>query len=112
MNLPAITHVDGSARVQTVDDSSNKRFYALLKAFDELTGCPIVLNTSFNVKGEPIVCTPEDALRCFITTDIDCLVVGDFIIDRDKNSLDMLRYILSRDVPARSGITHDVYTFI
>ncbi|MGB8192329.1 MAG: carbamoyltransferase [Chitinophagaceae bacterium] len=112
MNLPAITHVDGSARVQTVDDVTNKKFYSLLKAFDEFTGCPILLNTSFNVKGEPIVCTPEDALRCFITTDIDCLVINDFIIDRDSNGLDMLRYILSRDIPARSGITHDVYTFI
>lgn len=112
LELPAITHVDGSARVQTVHRETNERFYGLLEAFGSLTGCPILLNTSFNIKGEPIVCTPEDAIRCFVTTDIDCLVIEDFIIDRDENSLDMLKYLLLYTFPGKSGIQHDVYTFI
>ena len=110
--LPAITHIDGSARVQTVAQLTNPSFYGLLEAFDKLTGCPILLNTSFNVKGEPIVCTPEDALRCFITADIDSLVIGDYIIDRKDNNLDVLRYVLIRDYPAKDGIVHNVYTFL
>ncbi|WP_046759070.1 carbamoyltransferase family protein [Kordia jejudonensis] len=111
--LPAITHVDGSARLQTVTKEANGRFYELLKAFDEITECPILLNTSFNVRGEPIVCTPEDAIKCFVNTDIDCLVLGDFIIDRSQNNFDLLRLFLQNDVnQAKSGIEHDVYTFI
>jgi carbamoyltransferase len=74
--LPAVTHVDGSARLQTVEAAANPRFHALLQHFHEATGCPILLNTSFNVRGEPIVCTPEDAVRCYRGTDIDRLVVG------------------------------------
>jgi carbamoyltransferase len=110
--LPAITHIDGSARVQTVHRQTNPRFYELLRAFDRLTGCPIVLNTSFNVKGEPIVCTPEDALNCFITSGIDYLVMEDFAIDVKENDFDLLRSIL-QDLPARKkGIRGDVYTFI
>ncbi|WP_217602627.1 carbamoyltransferase [Chitinophaga sp. GbtcB8] len=112
LELPAITHVDGSARVQTVHRDTNERFYGLLEAFGSLTGCPILLNTSFNIKGEPIVCTPEDAIRCFVTTDIDCLVIEDFIIDREENSLDILKYLLLYTFPGKSGIQHDVYTFI
>jgi carbamoyltransferase len=81
--LPAITHVDGSARLQTVDVSTGHRFGKLLEAFDRRTGCPILLNTSFNVRGEPIVCTPEDAILCFARTKIDALVLEDFLIDRD-----------------------------
>lgn len=111
LDLPAITHVDGSARVQTVDRATNQRFFDLITAFDKITGCPILLNTSFNIKGEPIVCTPEDALRCFITTDIDCLLLEDFLIDRDENDLDLLQLLLFND-QAKSGITHDVYTFV
>lgn len=113
LDLPAITHVDGSARVQTVNQQTNQRLYDLLTAFEQATGCPILLNTSFNVKGEPIVCTPEDALKCFITTDIDCLVMQDFIIERTDNNFEFLEYLLMFDT-ARSvqGITHDVYTFI
>ncbi|WP_298427777.1 carbamoyltransferase [uncultured Kordia sp.] len=111
--LPAITHVDGSARLQTVTKEANGRFYELLKAFDEITDCPILLNTSFNVRGEPIVCTPEDAIRCFVDTDIDCLVLGDFIIDRSQNNFDLLRLFLQNDAnKIKSGIEHDVYTFI
>ena len=111
LDLPAITHVDGSARVQTVSSSTNERFSKLLKYFYEITGCPILLNTSFNVRGEPIVCTPEDALKCFITTDIDCLILEDFIISRNDNDFDLIAWMINLQAKA-SGIVHDVYTFI
>ena len=78
--LPAITHVDYSARVQTVDPHRHGRFYRLLRAFEQLTGCPVLVNTSFNIRGEPIVCTPEDAYRCFLATDMDVLVLEDCVI--------------------------------
>ncbi|HEY2415332.1 MAG TPA: carbamoyltransferase [Pirellulaceae bacterium] len=78
--VPAITHVDYSARVQTVDERRNPRFYRLLKAFYEKTGCAVMINTSFNVRGEPIVCTPQDALRCFQATNIDVLVVENYVL--------------------------------
>jgi carbamoyltransferase len=78
--LPAITHVDGSARVQTVDAARHGRFRRLLEAFDRRTGTPALVNTSFNVRGEPIVDTPADALRCFLHTDMDTLVIGDFVL--------------------------------
>jgi carbamoyltransferase len=81
-DVPAITHVDYSARVQTVDRERNPRFHALLQAFHQRAGCPMLVNTSFNVRGEPIVCTPQDALRCFHATDMDVLVLGDFVIER------------------------------
>lgn len=77
---PAITHVDFSARVQTVDQKRDKRFWNLLKEFEKLTECPVLINTSFNVRGEPIVCSPEDAWNCFMNTDMDVLVMGDSII--------------------------------
>jgi carbamoyltransferase len=75
-DIPAVTHIDYSARIQTVSAETNPRFHALLKAFERRTGCPVLVNTSFNVRGEPIVCTPEDAYRCFMGTEIDTLVVG------------------------------------
>jgi carbamoyltransferase len=78
--IPAVTHVDYSARVQTVDAERNPRLTSLLKAFFTRTGCPVLVNTSFNVRGEPIVCTPEDAYRCFLGTEMDALVVGDYIM--------------------------------
>jgi carbamoyltransferase len=78
--VPAVTHVDYSARLQTVDESRNPRFYRLLEAFDRLTGCPVLVNTSFNVRGEPIVCTPADAYRCFLATAMDALVLEDVVI--------------------------------
>ncbi len=78
--IPAVTHVDGSARVQTVSPTQNPRFHALLTAFHRRTGVPVLLNTSFNVKGEPIVNTPQDAVRCFLGTQIDLLVIDDFVI--------------------------------
>ena len=76
-DIPAVTHVDYSARIQTVHQDTNPRYYALIKRFKEITGCPIVVNTSFNVRGEPIVCTPEDAFKCFMGTELDVLVIGD-----------------------------------
>lgn len=78
--VPAITHVDYSARYQTVDEVRHGRFYRLMRRFYELTGCPVIVNTSFNIRGEPIVCTPEDAYRCFVATDIDCLVLEDLVL--------------------------------
>jgi carbamoyltransferase len=78
--IPAVTHIDYSARVQTVSRESNPLYYELLEAFDELTGCPVLVNTSFNVRGEPIVCTPEDAYTCFMRTEIDYLVMDDFVL--------------------------------
>lgn len=82
--LPAITHVDYSARVQTVTAEQNDRFYQLLKAFDEETGCPVLVNTSFNVRGEPIVCSPEDAYRCFMRTEMDVLVLENFLLYKEE----------------------------
>ncbi len=78
--LPAITHVDYSARLQTVDEERHGRFYRLMKTFEALTGCGVIVNTSFNVRGEPIVCTPHDAYRCFLATEMDALVLEDFIL--------------------------------
>ena len=75
--IPAVTHVDHSARIQTVHSETNPRYHALLTRFKELTGCPVLVNTSFNVRGEPMVCTPEDAFRCFMGTDLDALAIGD-----------------------------------
>jgi len=82
--VPAVTHVDCSARIQTVHAATNPRFYALLDAFERRTGCPILVNTSFNVRGEPIVCTPEDAYRCFMRTEMDCLVMEDVLLYKDE----------------------------
>lgn len=81
-SIPAVTHVDYSARVQTVHAGTNPRFYDLLTAFKAATGCPVLVNTSFNVRGEPIVCTPEDAFRCFMGTDIEVLAIGDCYLEK------------------------------
>ncbi len=82
--LPAITHVDYSARIQTVDPDRHGRYYKLIKAFERKTGCPVMINTSFNVRGEPIVCTPQDAYRCFMGTNMDCLVLERFVLLRTE----------------------------
>ncbi len=82
--LPAITHVDNSARIQTVEKSTNPRYYGLIEAFYRKTGCPVIINTSFNVRGEPIVCTPEDAYRCFMRTDMDVLVLGSYLFRKKE----------------------------
>jgi carbamoyltransferase len=83
-DIPAVTHVDYSARVQTVDRRTNPRYHALLSRFKERTGCPVVVNTSFNVRGEPIVCTPEDAFRCFMGTEIETLAVGNCFLRKEQ----------------------------
>src|SRR6185436_13454252 len=80
--IPAVTHVDYSARIQTVRREENPLYHDLLLAFERLTGCPVLVNTSFNVRGEPIVCTPEHAYTCFMRTAMDYLVLGDFILDK------------------------------
>jgi carbamoyltransferase len=84
--IPAVTHVDYSARIQTVHRDTNPRYHRLLAAFKERTGCPVLVNTSFNIRGEPIVCTPSDAYRCFMGTDIDLHVCGDFILRKEDQS--------------------------
>lgn len=84
--IAAVTHVDYSARVQTVHEQTNPRYYKLIKRFKELTGCPVVVNTSFNVRGEPIVSTPEDAFRCFMSTELDVLVVGNALLNKIEQS--------------------------
>ncbi len=80
--IPAVTHVDYSARLQTVSREQSPDFHAILSAFDALTGCPVMINTSFNVRGEPIVCTPADAYRCFMRTEMDHLVLGSQLLDK------------------------------
>jgi carbamoyltransferase len=81
-DIPAVTHVDYSARVQTVTRDTNPDYYDLIQAFRELTGCPVLVNTSFNVRGEPIVCSPDDAYRCFMRTHIDLLVLGPYVLEK------------------------------
>lgn len=87
--VPAITHVDYSARVQTVHKETNPKFHKLIKLFKERTGCPLLVNTSFNVRGEPIVCTPEDAFNCFMGTDIDVLVIENFLLYKNDQKVDL-----------------------
>jgi carbamoyltransferase len=81
-SIPAVTHVDYSARIQTVRRETSPQYYAIIDAFFRQTGCPVIVNTSFNVRGEPIVCTPEDAYRCFMRTNMDALVLGDFLLQK------------------------------
>ena len=86
--IPAVTHVDYSARIQTVHEETNKKFYDLIKSFKDKTNCPVIVNTSFNVRGEPIVNTPEDAFYCFMGTELDNLVIGNCYLnklDQDKS---------------------------
>jgi carbamoyltransferase len=83
-DIPAVTHVDYSARIQTVHRETHPLYYQLLQAFKARTGCPVLVNTSFNVRGEPIVCTPEDAFHCFMGTGLDLLVAGRCIVRKDR----------------------------
>ena len=83
-DIPAVTHLDYSARIQTVSKETNEKYWKLINFFKEKTGYGILINTSFNVRGEPIVCTPEDAYKCFMATQMDYLVVGDFLFDKKK----------------------------
>ena len=87
--IPAVTHVDYSARIQTVHRETNPRFHALLTAFKAVTGCPVLVNTSFNVRGEPMVCTPEDALRCFMGTGMEMLAIGNCLLDKESQDLSL-----------------------
>jgi carbamoyltransferase len=82
--VPAVTHVDYSARIQTVDEGRHGRFYRLMKAFERLTDCPVLVNTSFNIRGEPIVCRPEEAYRCFVATDMDTLVLENHVLTKEQ----------------------------
>jgi len=85
-DIPAVTHVDYSARIQTVHKEINEPYYDMIKKFEEKYGCAVIINTSFNVRGEPIVCTPEDAYRCFMRTDMDYLVIGDYLLDKEEQA--------------------------
>ncbi len=82
--VPAITHVDYSARLQTVHEDTNSLYHKMIRAFYELTGCPVIVNTSFNVRGEPIVCSPKDAYICFMRTEMDYLVMENFVLDKKE----------------------------
>ncbi|HCE77065.1 MAG TPA: hypothetical protein DEP04_10605, partial [Dehalococcoidia bacterium] len=98
-SIPAVTHVDYSARIQTVHQETNPLYHSLLKEFQKITGCPILVNTSFNVRGEPIVCTPSDAFRCFMGTDLDLLVIGNFVLDKRHQSPNLLNKYATELVP-------------
>jgi len=86
-DLPAITHADGSARIQTVHEATNAKFWNLITAFEQLTGCPVLVNTSFNVRGEPIVCTPAEAIDCFLHTEMDILVMENIVVEKEKQAI-------------------------
>ena len=88
-DIPAVTHVDYSARIQTVHEDTNPKYYKLLQSFKKITNCPILVNTSFNVRGEPIVCTIQDAYRCFMGTDLDMLVCGNYILYKDQQNIQL-----------------------
>jgi carbamoyltransferase len=94
--IPAVTHVDYSARIQTVHEHVNKKYYDLIKRFKEITGCPIVVNTSFNVRGEPIVNTPTDAFNCFMGTELDKLVIGNCYLDKKKQNQSLKKNYISK----------------
>ena len=89
--VPAITHVDYSARVQTVNKNTNKYYYDLISKFKKKTGCPVIVNTSFNVRGEPIVNTPSDAFNCFMGTELDYLIIGNCILDKKKQDKNLIK---------------------
>ena len=90
-SIPAVTHVDYSARIQTVHMDTNPKFYKLIKKFKEITNCPVLVNTSFNVRGEPIVCSIEDAYGCFMGTNLDILVCENFILYKEKQDQNLLK---------------------
>ena len=88
-SIPAVTHVDYSVRIQTVNKEDNPLYYQMIKKFEDKYGCPVIINTSFNVRGEPIVCAPEDAYTCFMRTNMDYLLIGNFLIEkREQKPLD------------------------
>ena len=83
-DIPAITHIDFSARIQSVNKNTNPRYWSLINEFKNQTGYGVIVNTSFNVRGEPIVCTPDDAFRCFMRTEMDFLVIGNYVFDKNQ----------------------------
>jgi carbamoyltransferase len=89
--IPAVTHVDYSARIQTVHKETNPLYFKLISKFEEKTGCAVVVNTSFNVRGEPIVCSPEDAFNCFMGTEMDVLAIGDVILRKEAQDQSLLK---------------------
>ena len=90
-DIPSVTHVDYSARVQTVHKETNLKFYKLIEEFERITKCPVLVNTSFNVRGEPIVCSASDAFNCFMGTYLDVLVCNNFILFKDSQNKDLLK---------------------
>lgn len=114
VTLPAITHIDSSARVQTVNPGTNQRLSKLLDAFENITGIPILLNTSFNINKEPIVCSPEDAVKCFVLANLNCLVIGNYLVEESQNNLDKLRFTLDadRNFLEDEHLQHNLYSFI
>jgi carbamoyltransferase len=110
--LPAITHVDGSARIQTVDRRTSPRFAALLERFEKRTGCPILLNTSFNMRGEPIVCSPVDAIMCFVRSRIDCLVLEEFLLERAGIAPVWENTAATMPIRNIQAVSQDVYTLV
>jgi carbamoyltransferase len=114
LELPAVTHVDGSARPQTVDPRHAPRYARLLGAFQKRTGCPLLVNTSFNVRDEPIVCTPEDAISCAVRADLDALAIEDFLVDRSGFPPELVELVRQRDrwAARQSSIHAALYTFI
>lgn len=97
--IPAVTYVDYSARIQTVNKNTNKPYYDLISKFKEKTGCPVIINTSFNVRGEPIVSSPTDAFSCFMGTDLDYLVIGNCILDKKKQNKKLITNYKSKFEP-------------
>jgi carbamoyltransferase len=95
-DIPAVTHVDYSARIQTVHPTTNPRYYALLQKFYERTGCPVIVNTSFNVRGEPIVCTPEDAFHCFMGTNMEALAAGNCFLRKSEQDSSLAQQYQSK----------------
>ena len=92
-SLPAVTHIDYSARIQTVNGKFNKRYHDLINEFYKISGCPVIVNTSFNIRGEPIVCSIEDAYRCFMGTNLDVLVCENFVMFKEEQSKNLVKNI-------------------
>ena len=90
-SIPAVTHVDYSARIQTVHKETNSKYYNLLKEFYKITGCPVLVNTSFNVRGEPIVCSIQDAFNCFMGTNLDILIIENFVLIKDEQDHSLIK---------------------
>ena len=95
-DVPAVTHVDYSARIQTVHRDTNPRYHRLISEFQSISGCPVVVNTSFNVRGEPIICSPTDAFKCFMGTELDVLAIGNHVLFKEQQNPDLKQSYLGR----------------